>query len=162
MPSQAWLDERAALVSRFFGHVPHNVALGVTIDALRPSEAELRLPWKPALVGDPTRGVLHGGAITALLDATAGAAVFMALRDPVPIATLDLRIDYLQAAVPHRDVVARAVCHRVTRHVAFARGEAVQRDEDGTEHAVALANGSFMVGTKRGDANRVRDAGEPA
>lgn len=160
MPSPTWLDERTALVSRFFGHVPHNVALGTTIDALRPGEAELRLPWKPELVGDPTRGVLHGGAITALLDATAGAAVFMALREPVPIATLDLRIDYLRAAIPHVDVVARAVCHRVTRHVAFARCEAFQRDADGQEQAVALANGSFMVGTKRGDASRVREPEE--
>ena len=56
------------------------------------------MPYDAKLVGNPETGVLHGGAITALLDGASGAAVFAALVDIVPIATLDLRIDYLRPA----------------------------------------------------------------
>ncbi|MCK6552928.1 hotdog fold thioesterase, partial [Myxococcota bacterium] len=106
-------DEHPEVLARlnqaFTGLVPHNQALGLElVDFDRAGVAVMRLPWSEALVGNPETGVLHGGVITSLLDATAGAAVFVALWSPTPIATLDLRIDYLKPATPGRDVVARA------------------------------------------------------
>jgi uncharacterized protein (TIGR00369 family) len=106
-----------------------------------------KLPYASHLVGHPETGVLHGGAITALLDATCGAAVFAALPEIKPIATLDLRIDYLRPADAGRDVVARAHCYKVTRNVAFVRAMAFHDDEN---DPIAAAAGTFMLGTKLG------------
>src|SRR5690606_33514114 len=108
------------------------------------ARAELLLPYHPRLIGNPETGVLHGGAISALMDATCGAAVFQALKQPLTIATLDLRIDYLKPAAPGRDVIARAHCYKVTRHVGFVRGVAFLDDED---DPIATCSGTFMLGT---------------
>ena len=141
---------RLRLVKSFFAGVPHNRALGVEILELSHAEALLRLPYDPKLVGNPDTGLLHGGAITALIDGASGAAVFAALAEPVPIATLDLRIDYLRPAEAGRAVLARATCYKVTRNVAFTRAVAYHEDPaDPIAHSV----GTFMVSTKQGRAH---------
>ena len=106
--------------------------------------ASMHLPFHEDLIGDPVAGVLHGGAITALMDACCGAAVFMALKEPQAIATLDLRIDYLRRGEPGKDVVTEAEVIKMTRSVAFTRAIAHHGDPD---DPVAAAAGSFMVGT---------------
>ncbi|HLL22003.1 MAG TPA: PaaI family thioesterase [Kofleriaceae bacterium] len=136
---------RLELVRRFTANVPHNLALGLRVEEIGPKMALYRLPYALDLVGNPDSGTLHGGAITALLDATSGAAVFAALADLVPIATLDLRIDYLRPAEPGRDVLARGHCYKITKNVAFTRAVAYHDDEaDPIAHSV----GTFMLSTK--------------
>lgn len=127
----------------FVDLVPHNLALGMQLqDFGRDGQAWLRLPYAQKLVGNPATGVLHGGAITSLLDACCGAAVFFAMMPPRPIATLDLRIDYLRPATPGMDVVAHGQTIKVTRHVAFVRATAYHDDPD---DPIAVATGSFML-----------------
>jgi uncharacterized protein (TIGR00369 family) len=127
--------------------IPHNKALGMELLELERGEAKFRLPYDEKLVGNPDTGVLHGGAITALLDASSGAAVFAALTEWVPIATLDLRIDYLRAAEAGRDVVCRATCYKTTRNVAFTRAIAYHDDP---ADPIASSVGTFMLSTKPG------------
>jgi uncharacterized protein (TIGR00369 family) len=122
--------------------IPHNTALGLTAVACGPKFASVKLPYDAKLVGNPDTGVLHGGAITSLIDATCGLAMFMTLASPMRIATLDLRIDYLRPATPGLDVVARAECYRVAHEVAFLRAVAHQGDPD---DAVASAAATFML-----------------
>jgi len=131
----------------FVDAIPHNHALGIKLVKLEKAEAVLRLPYDTKLVGNPDTGVLHGGAITALVDACSGAAVFSALTEWKPIATLDLRIDYLRAAEPHRDIVCKATCYRLTRNVAFTRAVAFH---DAEADPIATSMGTFMIGTKPG------------
>ena len=136
---------RLKLVRGFSGNVPHNHALGIQIVDMQPKVALFRLPYDGKLVGNPDTGVIHGGAITALLDGASGAAVFAALEELVPIATLDLRIDYLRPAEPHRDVMARATCYKMAKNVAFTRAVAYHDDEsDPIAHSV----GTFMISTR--------------
>ncbi len=140
---------RQRFLRAFFDGVPHNRALGMELVEASASETVFRLPYDEKLVGNPDTGVLHGGAITALLDGASGAAVVTALPDPVPIATLDLRIDYLRPAEAGRTVMARATCYKVTRNVAFTRAVAYHEDPaDPIAHSV----GTFMVSTKPGGA----------
>ena len=127
--------------------IPFNVALGITIEDAEEGIATLRLPYRADLVGNPETGVLHGGAITSLMDACCGAAVFMKLPGPVQIATLDLRIDYPRPAAPGRDVIAHATCYRITRNVAFVRGLAHHDDDE--PDPIAAATGTFMLATAR-------------
>jgi uncharacterized protein (TIGR00369 family) len=125
------------------GVVPHNTALGMRAVAAGPGWAALRLPYNKALIGNPLSGVLHGGAITALLDATAGISVFLRMESPTRIATLDLRLDYLSAGKPGLDVIARAECHKLTKNVAFVRGTAYH--EDKPDDPIATATATFMI-----------------
>lgn len=144
----------ARLGAAFSGLVPHNRALGLQLVDFDRGEgvAVMRLPYRPEIVGNPDTGVIHGGAITSLLDATSGAAVFMRMWRDTPIATLDLRIDYLRPAQPGLDVHARAVCYKLTKNVAFVRANAFTTG--GEEDPVATAAGTFVI-TGRGQFARM-------
>ncbi|MCP3936655.1 MAG: PaaI family thioesterase [Actinomycetia bacterium] len=107
---------------------------------------DLVLPYSHELVGDPDTGVIHGGAITALLDNAAGflARPADADRQETTIATLDMRIDYMKAATPERDIVARATLVRRTRNISFVRATAFHEDID---DPIATCTATFMLGT---------------
>jgi len=76
-----------------------------------------------------------------------GTSVFAALTSWVPIATLDLRIDYLRPAEPGKDVFAKATCYKLTNNVAFTRAIAYHERED---DPIASSAGTFMLATKPG------------
>jgi uncharacterized protein (TIGR00369 family) len=135
--------ENAYIVESLAQYVPHNRALAMRFVAVDAETVTLGLPYDEKLVGNPLTGVIHGGAITALLDATCGAAVFVKVGRPMPVATLDLRIDYLRPATPRREVLARAECFRVTQNVAFVRCRAYHAEHD--DDLVAVANGTFTL-----------------
>jgi uncharacterized protein (TIGR00369 family) len=114
-------------VEEFMARLPHARALGLTLVSFdADGRCALKQPWREELIGDPDTRVLHGGVITALLD-TLGAACVLA-RKSLPLATLDLRIDYLRPAAPELDLIGEAQCYRVTRHIAFVRGACHQGD----------------------------------
>jgi len=135
-------DRRAAQVRAFITHLPFCKALGLALVEIRPGSATLALPWSEALIGDPATGVIHGGAVSALMDTTCGAAVMSHPEAGQATATLDLRIDYMRAAAPGQTVTARADVTQLTRSLAFVRATAW---DDDAERPVATAAGAFTV-----------------
>lgn len=121
---------------------PQAKALRLKLEHIEAAHARMRLPYDEKLVGDPDTGVLAGGAVTTLLDHTCGQAVWAALNDWAPIATLDLRIDYMRAAEPGLDLLAEAHCYHLTRHVGFVRATAYDRD---ASNPVATAQAAFAL-----------------
>lgn len=135
-------DRILGAARQFIEALPHARALGMHLDAIADGKAVISMPYDPALVGDPATGVIHGGAVSALMDTCAGAAVMSHATAPVATATIDLRIDYMRPATPGQAITAEAECYHVTRTVAFVR--AVAHDGD-RERPVAAASGAFTV-----------------
>lgn len=132
-------------VAAFFAlarEVGHGRALGLSYREAGADWVELELPWREPLVGVSETGTLATGAIVSLIDTCGGAAVWRALGRFEPIATMDLRLDYLRPAEKGETVIARCQCYKLTRSVAFVRGIAHGGDE---ERPIAHCAATFML-----------------
>lgn len=134
--------DKLKIAGRFIDALPHSRALGMKLVDIGDGTAEITMPYDEKLIGDPETGVIHGGAVSALMDTCGGAAVMSHPEAAMLTATIDLRIDYMRPATPGQAITACAECYHVTRSVAFVRATAM--DED-TARPVAAATGAFTV-----------------
>ncbi len=137
-------DPRREQARQFILALPHCAALNMTVDDVGDGVAVMSMPWDDRLVGDPSTGVIHGGAVSTLMDTCGGTAVMAHPKGPLTTATLDLRIDYMRPATPGQAITATATCYHITRTVAFVRAVATDND---TDNPVAAATGAFTVKT---------------
>ena len=112
-----------------------NQVLGLKITTLRPQQVVARIDMKPDLVGHYAYNRVHGGVISAGLDATGAMAVMAAIgarhMDEPPaqrlhrfakLGTIDLRVDYLRPGIgSHFEL--RAEVLRLGSRVASTRME---------------------------------------
>ncbi len=112
-----------------------NHTLGLKLMRVTPDEVTARISMKPELVGHFAYNRIHGGVISAVLDAIGSAAVLAALAakhmDEAPakrlerfakLGTIDLRIDYLRPGIgEYFDIHAQ--CLRVGSRVGSSRME---------------------------------------
>lgn len=102
----------AGLKTLFEEKIPFNRVLGLTITSLKPQQVCARITMTAQLIGHYAHQRLHGGVISAGLDAMGGLAVMAAIgarhMDEPPqqrlqrfgkLGTIDLRIDYLRPGV---------------------------------------------------------------
>jgi uncharacterized protein (TIGR00369 family) len=134
--------DKVKLARQFIEAIPHARALGMRLSDIGAGTATIEMPYDERMVGDPETGVIHGGAVSAMMDTCCGAAVMSHPAAPGGTATIDLRIDYMRGATPGQTIVTTARCHHITRNVAFVRATAV---DDDTDRPVATATGAFTV-----------------
>ena len=102
----------AAFTELFERLVTFNQVLGLKVLSVGPTGPQLRFDMRPELVGHYQHGRLHGGVISATLDAMAGLAIMVGLGEKHPeepaeqvmhrfnrLGTIDLRIDYLRPGI---------------------------------------------------------------
>ena len=124
----------------FEERIVFNHVLGLKIKALHADAAEGHLAMKPDLVGHYAHNRLHGGVISATLDAMGGLAAMAAIgarhMDDTPalrlqrfgkLGTIDLRVDYLRPAVGE-SFDLRAQVLRLGSRVASTRMEFLGAD----------------------------------
>lgn len=139
-------ETKAKIARQFIEAIPFSRALNMKLDEIGNGVAMISMPYDERLIGDAHRSVIHGGAISALMDTCGGAAVVSHPESPGGTATIDLRIDYMRAATPYSRIIARAECYHITRSVAFVSAVALN---EGEEAPIATAKGAFTVDPSR-------------
>ncbi len=112
-------------------------------------KASMRLPYNERFVGDRSTGSIHGGIITLLMDTVGGLCAMSAIQKMAPLATLDLRMDYLRPTTKGLNILAEVECYHLTSSAAFVRGIAYEESE--AKEAVAHMAAAFMLNTKGPD-----------
>lgn len=139
------MTNKVKVARQFIEAIPHARALGMVLADIKNGTAVIEMPYDKKLIGNPKTGVIHGGAVSTVMDTCCGAAVMSHPSAPGGTATIDLRIEYMRAATPGQTVVTTATCYHITRNVAFVRATAVDDDID---NPVARATGTFTVETR--------------
>ncbi|MES2090540.1 MAG: hotdog domain-containing protein [Pseudomonadota bacterium] len=139
--------DRFQWMTAFVNGIPFAQVSGMHVTNASKNHATLAMPARAEWTGDTLRQLTHPGVLTTLADTACGVAVGTALEVLEPFATLDLRMDYLRPAVADRALVCHAECHRLSRSVAFVRGEVRQ---PGQEEVLATVSAAFMRATAAG------------
>ena len=141
-PSAVEFEEEflSGLKSIFEEKIVFNQVLGLEITSLKVDRVMARINMKPQLVGHYAYNRIHGGVISAGLDAMGGLAVMAAIgarhMDEAPLqrlhrfaklGTIDLRIDYLRPGISEHFEL-RAEVLRLGSRVASTRMEFLAAD----------------------------------
>ena len=65
---------KAKVARQFIEAIPHARALGMKLTEISDGTAVITMPYDKKLIGDPKPGVIHGGAVSAVMDTCCGAA----------------------------------------------------------------------------------------
>lgn len=142
----------AALIELIERNITFNQVLGLKVQQLRPNLV-LRFEMRPELVGHYHFGRLHGGVISAALDALGGLALIVALSERhaheptdqamqrfMKLGTIDLRVDYLRPGLG-RHFIASSEIMRLGGRV----GSTQMRLHNDEGLLIATAAGAYIV-----------------
>ncbi|MCZ7630720.1 MAG: PaaI family thioesterase [Microthrixaceae bacterium] len=115
--------------------------LGITVEELRRDYARMRLPWRSEL--NQPQGLMHGGAISTLIDTVVVPAIGTAYSTPRPFSTIEMSVRYL-GPVRKEDLVAEGWVTRRGKRVVFCDVEVT------TSTSVVVASGHliYIVGSE--------------
>lgn len=142
------------LATMYESKLPFNKILGLRVDRLEPDRVCMAFDMKPELVGNYVHGVLHGGVISSVLDATGGimasVGVIERLQSKPPeeiemgiskVGTIDLRVDYLRPGLGNH-FLATGRAMRTGNKVTVVRMEL----HNDIEKLIAVGTGTYIVG----------------
>jgi uncharacterized protein (TIGR00369 family) len=136
-------DEEVSQLKNFMErNIPFNAFLGMEVTLMGDGEAEMMIPARPELTGDPFRPAVHGGVLSSLADTAGGLAVFTQIGRTRIASTVDLRIDYLRPGQVDKDIFARAKVLRAGNRVAATHTVVYQEDID---QPIATANAVYNM-----------------
>ena len=134
--------------------LPFNRILGIAVTAVNATGAAMEFAMRDDLVGNVFHGTLHGGVISAVLDAVGGLTASASLAPRAAdlpdadvravfarVGTIDLRVDYLRPGRGQRFSATGRIM-RAGRKVAVVRME-MHNEKD---VLVAVGTGTYMIG----------------
>ncbi|MES2938779.1 MAG: thioesterase family protein [Pseudomonadota bacterium] len=143
----------AGLKQMFEERILFNQLLGLKITSMKPERVRGAIEMKRELIGHFAHQRMHGGVISACVDAMGGLAVMAAIgarhMDEAPeqrlfrfmkLGTIDLRVDYLRPAAGERFEIHAEVL-RLGSRVASTRMEFT--DADGK--LLATGSGAYII-----------------
>jgi len=117
----------AEVITQFLLHSPFVLHLGMRLESIEPDRARLVLPYRDELatIGD----VIHGGALSGLVDTAAMAASWSAhdVSGPLRGTTVGLSVDFV-AAARGRQVTADARVIRRGKSLCFCDVDVTDAD----------------------------------
>ena len=134
--------------------IPFNKLIGMKIETLDLDKIGIRFEMRPELVGNFTRGNLHGGVISSVLDVTGGMVAWIGIMKKMEgqsfdeiserfnkIGTIDIRVDYLRPGLGEY-FIATGSTLRTGNKVSVSRMEL--HNDKGILFAVGT--GTYVVG----------------
>ena len=134
--------------------IPFNKLIGMKIETLDLDKIGIRFEMSPELVGNFTRGNLHGGVISSVLDVTGGMVAWTGIMKKMEgqsfdeiserfnkIGTIDIRVDYLRPGLGEY-FIATGSTLRTGNKVSVSRMEL--HDDKGI--LIAVGTGTYVVG----------------
>jgi uncharacterized protein (TIGR00369 family) len=123
--------------------IPFHQVLGLKLLEVKENFVSILVPFKPELIGDPRKRVIHGGVLASVMDAAGGAAGITTLKSfEDRLSTIDLRIDYLQPG-KGEDIVCEGTIVRSGSRVIFTR--MICYNQTKPEEIIAEGKGVYSV-----------------
>lgn len=119
--------------------------MGFVAKDIRRGYAEIFSPYNP--IFSDKFGAMHRGVLVTLADTACGLAVFSALGEFAPIATVDLRVDYADSPCQGQDLEAHIRCDYLGNSAAHVSGEVIAIENGTPQQVVARVAGIFAVNT---------------
>jgi uncharacterized protein (TIGR00369 family) len=123
---------------RWIACAPFEEYLGMRIDEAEEGRAVLTMPFKVKLAQG--KGLMHGGAVTALADTAVAMAIKSTLPEDTHFATTDLALKF---HAPVKGGTVRAEARIIAQDDRVITGEAVVIDDQGVK--VATFTSTFRV-----------------
>ncbi len=131
--------------------VPFVHWLGLELSAIEDDRVLMRFEMRDELIGNPMKGALHGGVISAVLDTVGGFAALLGVLTREPdksaasevspwLSTIDMRTDYLRPGIGY-EFTAIAFPQRVGDRLVVTRMEL----HNDTDDLIAAGTGTYVV-----------------
>jgi uncharacterized protein (TIGR00369 family) len=154
MDSHSTGEEFVSVIKEMFSEkIPFNKMLGLKVESISPDCVKTFFEMRDELLGNYNRGMLHGGVISAVIDATGGLAALVGVQEKMHgktlearlerssrISTIDLRVDFLRPG-SGRQFAVTAYTLRAGNKVIVTRIELHNDQND----LIAVGTGSYLV-----------------
>ena len=147
-------EELFLAISEIFDEkIPFNKVLGLKVGSISYDSVNVRFEMRDELIGNYTRGTLHGGVISTVIDVTGSLSAFIGVQKKMSdetlekklarfskLGTIDIRIDYLRPGFG-KWFVSTGYTLRTGNKVAVTRIELNNDQND----LIAVGTGSYVV-----------------
>ncbi|WP_027359150.1 thioesterase family protein [Desulforegula conservatrix] len=147
-------EEFVSAINELFNEqIPFNKILGLKVETISYEHAKVSIRMRDELMGHYKRGMLHGGAISTVIDVAGGLASFMGVQQKMQggtvegrlerfgrVSTIDMRVDFLRPGIGDW-FVATGYVLRTGKKIAVTRIE-LHNDKN---QLIAAGTGTYMV-----------------